>query len=343
MPGATPVKGLHKVKRKLADGSTRTHYYAWRGGPAIHAEFGTDAFWIEYGEAKRNASGHREKTLPDLIDEFAGSLAFRGLARSTQESYLYAYALAKKQWAALPVRLTQQRGFRRRVEDWRDQFTPAKADKMVAALSRVFSYAVKGEILDRNPCLGVGTLYTGSRRDAVWSREQIALFRAKAPAHVLLAFELALGTGQRQGDVLGLTWRDYDGTHLRFEQEKTGKRVRVKVHAHLKALIDQQPRGTLRIATNSRGRPWTRDGFKTTWGKTLTALGIEGVTFHDLRGTFIVERRREGSKVEDIAQITGHSISEVRSTLEKHYMASDQGLSDAVILRMDRNTGGTKV
>lgn len=27
------LKGVHKVKRRLADGSVKEHIYAWRGGP----------------------------------------------------------------------------------------------------------------------------------------------------------------------------------------------------------------------------------------------------------------------------------------------------------------------
>jgi integrase len=65
---------------------------------------------------------------------------------------------------------------------------------------------------------------------------------------------------------------------------------------------------------------------------------IVGVTFHDLRGTFITERAREGSSVEDISRISGHSIGEVRSILEKHYLAPDQERADAVILRMERKS-----
>ena len=57
---------------------------------------------------------------------------------------------------------------------------------------------------------------------------------------------------------------------------------------------------------NSPGRPWTSDGFKTSLGKECSRLGIEGVTFHDLRGTFISDRAREDSSVEDIARISGH-------------------------------------
>jgi hypothetical protein len=57
-----------------------------------------------------------------------------------------------------------------------------------------------------------------------------------------------------------------------------------------------------------------------------------------LRGTFITDRRREGSTTEQIASITGHSISEVGRVLEKHYLATDQQTRDAVILRMEKNT-----
>ena len=30
-----PLKGLHKVKKRLSGGKTQTYYYAWRGGPRL--------------------------------------------------------------------------------------------------------------------------------------------------------------------------------------------------------------------------------------------------------------------------------------------------------------------
>ncbi|HEV7305250.1 tyrosine-type recombinase/integrase [Ensifer sp.] len=105
-----------------------------------------------------------------------------------------------------------------------------------------------------------------------------ALFRAKAKSHMLLAFEMAIHTGQRQGDLLSLTWKQYDGTHLSFEQGKTKKRVRVKVHTKLKAMIDDLPKDKMRIMNNSRGRPWTKDGFKTSWAKEVARLNKEAQT-----------------------------------------------------------------
>ncbi|WP_052699920.1 tyrosine-type recombinase/integrase [Martelella endophytica] len=166
--------------------------------------------------------------------------------------------------------------------------------------------------------------------------------RREGKPHIVAAMEVAVYTGQRQGDILALKWPQYDGTHLSLRQGKTGKRVKVRLHKDLKALIDQLKQvaedrkvRSASILANSRGRPWTQDGFQTSWRKEMARLGIEGVTFHDLRGTFITARRREGSTVEQIASISGHTISEVRSVLEKHYLADDQQASDAVILRME--------
>ena len=42
------LKGLHRVRKRLADGTERTHYYAWRGGPRIESDYGSDEFRIEF-------------------------------------------------------------------------------------------------------------------------------------------------------------------------------------------------------------------------------------------------------------------------------------------------------
>lgn len=336
------IKGIHKVKRKQADGSVRTHYYAWRGGPKMHSAPHTEAFALEHAKLKQSAQDPKAKTLEHLIEHFTGperdrNPDFIALAETTQADHLYAFSIIIKQWPRLPVKLTQQKGMKAEIRKWHRGFVanPRKADKLLFSLSKVFSYAIADELIEKNPCTGIERLYTGSRRESVWSAAQINAFRSGAAPHLLLPFEMALHTGQRQGDLLSLSWKEYDGIHLQFHQSKTDKRLKVKAHSRLKAMLDALPKDTLRILLNSRNRPWTKDGFKTSWGKECARLKIEGVTFHDLRGTFITERAREGSSVENIAKISGHSISEIKSVLEKHYLADDQDASDAVIIRME--------
>jgi integrase len=338
-------KGVHKVKRRLANGEIREHYYAWRGGPKMESAPNTEAFAAELLKHKAESAPAEVKTLDNLIDALENSPAFAALAEKTQESHRHAFKAIRKEWPRLPLKLTQQRGMKSMIRKWHHTFAanPRTADQMLFSLSRVFTFGIDEEMIEKNPCTGIERLYTGSRKENVWTPELIALFRAKAKPHLLHVFEMAIHTGQRQADMLLATWKQYDGTHLMFEQGKSKpgkpkKRVRVKVHSALKAILDALPTDTMRILNNSLGRPWTKDGFKTSWGKECARLGIEGVTFHDLRGTFITDRRREGSTAEQIASISGHSFAEVGRVLEKHYMASDQQTGDAVILRMERTS-----
>jgi integrase len=67
-----------------------------------------------------------------------------------------------------------------------------------------------GGWIDANPCEKGGRLYNQSRRDKIWTREDELAFLERAPRHLHLALTLALWTGQRQADLLRLTWSAYD-------------------------------------------------------------------------------------------------------------------------------------
>ena len=45
------LKGINSITKTLADGSERTYYYAWKGGPALRGEPGTPEFVVSYNEA----------------------------------------------------------------------------------------------------------------------------------------------------------------------------------------------------------------------------------------------------------------------------------------------------
>ncbi|TKA95289.1 hypothetical protein FAZ78_17670 [Cereibacter changlensis] len=96
------------------------------------------------------------------------------------------------------------------------------------------------------------------------------------------------------------------------------------------------------ICTNSRGRPWTRDGFKTSFGKAQDAAGIKGVTFHDLRGTAVTRLALAGCSVPEIATITGHSLKDAETILSRHYFSRDRQLGESSHLEAGkaRNVNG---
>ncbi|MBZ9744313.1 tyrosine-type recombinase/integrase [Mesorhizobium sp. CO1-1-7] len=348
-----PIKtgGIHKVERQLANGSVKVYYYAWRGGPQMKAKPHTEAFAVEFARLKEEEIVGNKKiaTIETLIDHFTGpehqrNPDFISLAQSTRIDHLYAFKLVRNTWPECPLAFTQTNGFKGDVSTWHSSMraNPRKADKALFSLSKVFSYAIETEYggVEKNPCRGIERLYNGSRKQFLWSGDQIALLRKQLEPHLLLPFEIAYSTGQRQGDILALTWKHWDGTYLQFTQSKTGKELKVKANSRLKAMIDAllpANKDKLRICLNSRSRPWTKDGFKTSWGKAMDSEGIkiEGVTYNDLRGTFICERASEGSSIQDIARATGRSITDIMSVVERHYLAVEQGCVDGVIDRME--------
>ena len=86
---------------------------------------------------------------------------------------------------------------------------------------------------------------------------------------------------------------------------------------------------------NQSGVPWTADGFRTSWGKTAKRAGIIDRTFHDLRGTTVTKLALAGCTVPEIASITGHSMMQVKSILEKHYLARDPQLARGAIAKLE--------
>jgi integrase len=149
---------------------------------------------------------------------------------------------------------------------------------------------------------------------------------------------LALWTGQRQGDLLRLPWSAYDGSHIRLRQSKTGRRVSLPVGEPLRILLDRTvPRGPLILAT-TRGKPWTPDGFRTSWSKACARSGINGLTFHDLRGSAVVRLALADATVPQIATFTGHSLRDVEAILDAHYLGRDVKLAEIAVMKLEART-----
>ena len=113
-----------------------------------------------------------------------------------------------------------------------------------------------------------GRVWSGSRAEKVWTDADEARFLEVASPQMGLALTLGLWTGQRQGDLLRLTWKAYDGQFIRLRQSKTGVHVIVPVGAPLKAILDGTSHRSPFIITSDDDRPYTSDGFRASWRKT---------------------------------------------------------------------------
>jgi integrase len=218
------------------------------------------------------------------------------------------------------------------------------ADYTWTVLAAVLAWAKDRGKITVNPCERGGRVYHGTRVDKTWSIEYEEAFLRSAAAHLHLPLLLALWSGQRQGDLLRLPWSAYDGKEIRLRQSKSvrkgGRRavnVTIPVGAPLKEALDaaaKSKRSTI-ILTTMDGTPWTSDGFRASWRKAQAKAGVVGVTFNDLRGTAVTRLALVGCTEAEIAAITGHSLRDVRSILDAHYLHRDPELARAAIHKLE--------
>jgi integrase len=285
--------------------------------------------------------------LLSIIEGFRASEEYLALAARTRQDYDKQLLLIERKYGDLPLQALDDRRVRGDFKAWRADLAKRsrrQADYAWDVLRRVINVAIDNGIVSTNPCAKAGRLYHGSRAEIVWTQEQEAAFIRMAPPHLHLALMLGLWTGQRQGDLLRLTWTAYDGATIRLRQSKSVRQCRraryvsIPVGEALKRLLDSTPRKSPTILLTMDGTPWTSEGFSSSWRKACKRAGVTGVTFNDLRGTAVTRLALAGCSEAEIATITGHSLSEVRSILDKHYFHRDPRLAESAIRKLERGT-----
>jgi integrase len=338
------LKGINSITKTLADGTLRTYWYAWKGGPPLRGEPGTPEFIASYNAAVGSKVVTPQGVILSILQGYQASEDFAGLAPSTRRSYVPLIVRIEKEFGDFPLSALTDRRTRGLFMAWRDRIAASsgrrQADYAWSVIARVLSWALDRGLVAVNPCTHGGRLYRGSRRESIWTAADETAFLAAAPPHLHLPLRLALWTGQRQGDLLRLPWSAYDGKHIRLRQSRTGARVVIPVGAPLKVALDAAPKVSPIILVNSDGKPWTSDGFRASWRKACAKAGVSGLTFHDLRGTAVTRLAICGCTEAEIATITGHSLRGVRAILDAHYLARDPALGESAIRKLE---SGTKI
>lgn len=344
------IKGIHRVRKTLADGSKRTYLYAWRGGPLLRDADGAplqpgeddNAIAEAYTRAAEAQRATPTETLDTLIDEFTRSTEYTSTGEKSRRAYdryiadLRAYKVQRKPLVDMPLDAIQRPAARGIFKAWRDTMAdrPRTADYAWTTIARILSVAKDRGRIGVNVCERGGRLYKVNRTEAVWTDDDIDALMSVASPSIQMALQMAVWTGQRQADLLRAPWSAYDGKRLRVRQGKTGARVSIPVGEPLRILLDASPRRSTTILTNSRGKSWTEDGFRTSWGKAVALTDIEGLTFHDLRGTAVTRLALAGCTNAQIASITGHSLRDVDAILDAHYLGGREKLAEQAMIKL---------
>lgn len=356
MRHARLLPGIASSIERLASGKKQKYYYAWRGGPLLKGDDGTPLqpndpqFVIAYTAAHAARKKPAVGTLFCLIAAYRSSSEFKTRSKKTQKDYERYLKLIENEFGTMPISVAQDRRTRGKFKAWRDSMAdrPRVADYAWTVLARVLSVAKDNGAITVNVCERGGRLYEADRAEIIWTAEHIKAFCDVASPELQFALLLALWTGQRQADLIRLTWLPYDGTHIRLRQSKgkgnkSKKRIVIPVGAPLKAALGARrpvkPEGT--ILRNTFGEPWTSDGFRASWGKARAKAHLDDLDlhFHDLRGTAVTRLALSNCTVPQIAAITGHSPRDVDAILEAHYLGGRVELAEQAIMKLDATYG----
>jgi integrase len=343
------LKGINSRTKRLADGSLKTYYWAWKGGPALRGEPGTPESIASFNEAVAQKVAAPRGVLLALLFRFQESGEFLyGISERTRRDYIKQIKRIERDFGDFPIKALDDPKARAVFLEWRDALARTslrQADYAYQTLSRILSWALKRGLVTTNPCAEGGKLYRGTRVDKVWSDDDVARFLAVAPPHLRLAMLLAINTDQRQGDLLKLPWSAYDGRVIRVRQRKTGAYVPIPVSDELRRALDDTPKRSPTMLVNTDGKPWSESGFQGAWGKATTRAGIRGRTFHDLRGTAVLTLARAGCNEVEIYSITGHKPGDVQAILTAHYLPRDGEVAANAIAKLNtyKQTRGDQI
>lgn len=123
------------------------------------------------------------------------------------------------------------------------------------------------------------------------------------------------------------------------------RRVTIPVWPPLKTAFDaalKDKRSAVTILVNSFGRPWTEDGFRTSWDKAFKKASLKELHFHDLRGMAVTRLALSNRSVPEIASITGHSMKTVQEILDAHYLGGRVELAESAIKKLTAVYGGAE-
>lgn len=107
----------------------------------------------------------------------------------------------------------------------------------------------------------------------------------------------------------------------------------------LRAILDNTKRTALTILTAPNGKPWRTDPkpthFQHHWRAATLAAGLDGLHFHDLRGTTCPLLAEAGATPSEIAAMLGWTVSTVNHMLDT-YQAMTATLSDSAVAKLER-------
>jgi integrase len=235
--------------------------------------------------------------------------------------------------------------------------------KLLVTLNQIMAYAVRNRLIDNNPVMNAERPRKTIDDDRlgktiVLNPEQIkALLDNTKNQQYKTLFLLAVMTGARQGEILGLKWKDVDFerkqlhisrtfNHGRFFAPKTKGSIRT---IHLSPAVIRElakwklastPNEQDLVFANNVGKPIDAGNLIAHHFKpALKAAKLPDIRFHDLRHCHASMLFEQGESITYIQHRLGHANPSVTLSVYAHYIKTEN--QDAICKLENTIFGGT--
>lgn len=197
-------------------------------------------------------------------------------------------------------------------------YKTATVNRFVTLMKRIYSLAMRDEMIEKNPCTKVSLLPERNVRDRIVSPEEFEELKKELPQYRLV---LTMGyyLPMREGEILNLKEKQIhffeeeseEGyIELYNEETKTGEGRNVPFGAdvgkplrdHLNAIKKRGPERFL-FTTENGNLP---GNFRRAFQRACKRAEIHGLCFHDFRHTSITNLRKAGVHTSVIMAMSGH-------------------------------------
>ena len=272
----------------------------------------------------------------DLVSMFLtgwldGEAYLRPSTRASYRAHLTQYLIPA--FGSLRLREVTAAGVERFARDLAARgLAPGTVRRVLSTLRSALSHAVRMGSIDANPARGIKVPSSRSRTGRTWTPEESAVFLARLGADgpgVLL--RLALTTGMRRGELLGLRWSHVDPANGRLRVEcsrvsvagadvegppksrngtrtiyldpvTTGLLRRLAIAGH----PSSQPAGGL-VFVHDDGRPMQPWWVTRHFTHVAAAAGLPQIRLHDLRHSSATLGLAAGESLKEVSARLGHA------------------------------------
>jgi integrase len=216
------------------------------------------------------------------------------------------------------------------VSNWLDSHATWKGCRpnAISAIKRAFSWAAAEGLLDKNPVQGIKKPQSGRRERIVAKEEQQEILGAiKDEPFQQFVFAMQ-ETGCRPSEVARVTAADvnFEAGLWVLIQHKTSKKTRRPRVVYLtpamveltRKLAEKHPQGVLFRGPRG-GKPFSRNGIRCRFRRLREKLPhLAGVVAYSYRHTFATEALANGVGIAQVAELMGHTSTEMVSSVYGH-------------------------